>query len=193
MKILDKTMVTLTYDLYVPTEDNKEELMESATSERPLIFCYGLGQMLPKFESNLAGLAEGDEFDFTIDCADAYGERSEDAVLDLERSIFEVDGKFDSENIAEGKVVPLMNADGQRFNASIISVGQKVKVDLNHPLAGEDLHFKGHIVDAHEATKEELDSFTHHCNEHCGGDCDGGCGDHCGEGEECGHDCNCKG
>jgi FKBP-type peptidyl-prolyl cis-trans isomerase SlyD len=35
--------------------------------------------------------------------------------------------------------------------------GENVTLDLNHPLAGEELHFDVEIIDVRPATKTELD------------------------------------
>ena len=181
MKISEKTMVTVLYDLYVDGKDGNPELMEQATADRPLVFCYGIGMMLPKFEEQLAGLDEGDKFDFTIACEDAYGMYDDENVIDLEREMFEIDGNFDSEHVKTGALIPLTDNEGNRLNASVISVNnERVRVDLNHPLAGENLHFKGEVIDVHEASMEEIAAFF-------GGGCD------CGSCSSEGGDCNSSG
>ncbi|KAA6319702.1 hypothetical protein EZS27_030433, partial [termite gut metagenome] len=83
---------------------------------------------------------QGDRFDFTIPYTEAYGEYNDEHVITLPKSIFEVDGHFDSEAIAEGKIVPLLNADGQHLNGVVAEVRSDcVIMDMNHPLAGADL------------------------------------------------------
>jgi len=131
----------------------------------------------------------GDKFDFVINNEDAYGEYDDESVLDLDRAIFEIDGKLDEEMIFEGNVVPLMDNEGNRVNAQVVSVDEvHVKVDLNHPLAGENLHFKGTVLEVREATEKELAALN-------GGGCGSGCG--CGSGESscdtggCGSGCGC--
>jgi FKBP-type peptidyl-prolyl cis-trans isomerase SlyD len=185
MNISDNRIVSVIYDLYVPTENGEPELMESATKEQPLIFAFGAGMMLPKFEENLQGLKVGDKFEFTLSSNDAYGERSEENVLELPKNIFEIDGKFDSETIFAGNIVPLMSGDGQRFNAEVVEVGENtVTVDLNHPLAGETLTFKGEVIEIHEPTEDELQAMM--------GGCSCGCGcDDCGDEEKNGCGCGC--
>jgi FKBP-type peptidyl-prolyl cis-trans isomerase SlyD len=191
MSISEKMIVSVSYDLYVKTEGGDPELMESATAEKPLTFCFGIGMMLPKFENELKGLKTGDKFDFTIPCDDAYGQYNEEHVVDLPKDIFTIDGKFDDEMIFVGNVVPLMDADGNRLNAEVVEIAEEtVTVDLNHPLAGEDLHFVGAVLDTHEATDAELQSFMgggcSGCS--CGGSCDD---DSCSSEGSCGSGCGC--
>ena len=176
MKITANKSVSAEYELYVDGEVEGElELMEKATEQQPLNFVYGVGMMLPKFEENLFGMQVGDKFDFVITSEEAYGEYDDDSVLDLDRSIFEIDGKLDEEMIFEGNVVPLMDSEGNRVNAQIVTVTDKhVTVDLNHPLAGENLHFKGSVLEVREATEKELEALMG------GGGCGSGCG--CGDG-----------
>lgn len=183
-------MVKISYDLYVDGEkEGEQELMERATAETPLVFCYGVEPMLPMFEAHLATLNEGDTFDFTIPCKEAYGEYDDESVLMLERKIFEIDGQFDAEHIAAGNVIPLMDNEGNRFNAQVVQVTDThVQVDLNHPLAGENLHFVGKVLEVRNATEAELDALKQHQHCGCGSDCGGGCGSSCGDGG-----CNCSG
>lgn len=196
MKITANKSVSAEYELFVDGENAGElELMERATSEKPLSFIYGVGMMLPKFEENLFGLGTGDKFDFVITAEDGYGLYEDENVIDLDKSIFIVDGKFDDTVIFAGNVVPLMDSEGHRINAQVVEVTDThVKVDLNHPLAGENLHFKGSVLEVRDATEQELASL------YGGGGCgcgSGGCGSgDCGcddeEGDSCGSGCGCK-
>lgn len=194
MKITANKTVSAEYELYVDGETEGElELMEKATAEQPLNFIYGVGMMLPKFEENLFGLEKGSSFDFTINTEDAYGTYDDDSVIDLDRAIFEIDGKVDEEVIFEGNVVPLMDNEGNRINAQVVKITDThVTVDLNHPLAGENLHFKGTVLEVREATEKELAALT---GGGCGCGCDdgscesGGCG--CDDNESKGGGCGC--
>jgi len=200
MKITADKSVSAEYELYVDGEVEGElELMEKATAEQPMSFIYGVNMMLPKFEENLFGLQAGDKFEFTISSDDAYGDYDDESVIDLDRSIFEIDGKLDEEMIFEGNVVPLMDNEGNRVNAQVVTVTDShVTVDLNHPLAGENLHFKGSVLEVREPTEKELAALT---GGGCGCGCgDGGCDDEscgCGDNEEknsssCGCGCGCN-
>ncbi len=194
MEIVRNTMVTLTYDLRI--DDQEGEMIEQATAERPLQFLYGAGMMLPKFESQLAGLKQGELFEIRLAKNDAYGEVNEDAIVDLPRTVFMVDGRFDEELVAVGNTVPMMSGSGQRLNGLVLEVDDdSVRMDFNHPLAGEDLWFKGEVLEVRQASDEEIAQIlSGSCG--CGsGSCgSGGCGDDscCSDDDsDCGCSCNC--
>ncbi|HVW97286.1 MAG TPA: peptidylprolyl isomerase [Mucilaginibacter sp.] len=151
MKINPQHVVSLTYDLYVD-KDGTEVLQESATQEQPLTFLYGAGQMLPRFEENLSSLSTGDTYDFRLSAEDAYGEYDQEAVANLPKEMFNESG------IPEiGSILPLQDNQGHRFQGQVVSVVEDaVVVDLNHPMAGQELHFKGNILNVRPATPEEL-------------------------------------
>jgi len=156
MTISNDKVVTLVYQLRVDNSDG--DIVETVKEEKPFVFLYGAGLMLPKFEENLDGLQAGDKFEFTLKCDDAYGSATEEAVMDLPKNIFEVEGKIEDGLLKEGNVIPMQNNEGQKFNGVVVEVADEtVKMDFNHPLAGDDLHFEGQIMEVREATKEEID------------------------------------
>jgi FKBP-type peptidyl-prolyl cis-trans isomerase SlyD len=185
-------MVTVTYDLHL--EDNQGELIEQATSQNPLQFLFGVGMMLPKFESNLSGLKSGEKFEMKLASKDAYGELNEDAIVDLPKHVFMIDGKIDEELIQVGNNVPMMSSNGQRLNGRVLEVtDDEVRMDFNHPLAGEDLFFSGSVLEVRDASQEEIDRIM---NPGCGcgsGSCGSDCGDEgCGSDDSsCGCGCGC--
>ena len=151
MKIESQHVVSVTYDLYVD-QDGTENLVESATEEQPLTFLFGVGQMLPKFEENLSALSTGDTYDFKLSAEDAYGEYDDEAVANLPKEMF---SGADMPEI--GSILPLQDNNGNRFQGQVVSVAEDaVVVDLNHPMAGQELHFKGNILNVRPATQEEL-------------------------------------
>ena len=66
MKIENQTVVKATYELYINGEGGKEELMEQATEQAPLVWCQGEGMMLPAFEAQMAGKEAGETFDLVL-------------------------------------------------------------------------------------------------------------------------------
>lgn len=191
--------ITVAYELYTTNSEGAKELMEKAPEEHPFQFISGLGYTLEAFEKNILALEKGQNFDFTLSVEEGYGEHMPEGVQELPRNVFEIDGKFDSERIQLGAVIPMMNQEGQRFNATVVEITPAtVTIDLNHPLAGKELNFKGTVTEMRDATNEELQAILNHmsgeggcggCGGHCGGNCgDGGCGGgNCGGG--CGGNC----
>jgi FKBP-type peptidyl-prolyl cis-trans isomerase SlyD len=173
MEISTNKMVTLTYDLRF--DNPKGELIEQATHENPLQFLFGAGLMLPEFESQLSGMEEGSDFQISLTKKNAYGEVNQDAIVELPKHIFLVDGKFDEELIREGKTVPMMGSNGQRLNGVVLDVKEDtVTMDFNHPLAGEDLFFNGKILEVRDATNKEINQIRNESE--CSG-CTGSCTD----------------
>lgn len=205
MKISPNKFVSLSYDLNVGEGDEKE-LMEKATPEQPLEFIFGTNSMLEAFEKNVDGLAQGDSFDFVLTPDQAYGEYDDDHLVDLPKNIFEVDGKMDESVVFEGNTIPMMDSNGNRLNGSVVSVSDDVvKMDFNHPLAGETLHFSGNVLSVREASAEEIAALFAPQGGGCGSGCgcgssddSEGCGSGCGcgsseesEGSSCGSGCGC--
>ena len=151
MTIQLNSVVALTYDLYTK-ENDQEVFVEKADEQNPLVFLFGIGMMLPKFEENLAGLNIGDTYDFHLTAEDAYGVKDETRITDLPKEMF---GDMEIPEI--GSILPLQDDQGHQFSARVKEITESaVIVDLNHPMAGQDLHFIGKIISVRPATDEEL-------------------------------------
>lgn len=180
MKIENNKMVGVDYKLTVDGE-----IADQSRPGEPLEFIVGTGMLLPKFEAALMGKEVGEKISFTLSPKDGYGELIADAIVDLPKEIFMVEGKLADDILFVGSQVPMSDAEGNRMMGTIKQVDeQTVKMDFNHPMAGKTLDFDVEVVSVREVTPEDLQ-----------GDCS--CGD-CGEGgaEQCGcdeHDghCNC--
>jgi FKBP-type peptidyl-prolyl cis-trans isomerase SlyD len=169
--IKENKVVSLTYELRI--NDEQGEVVEKVEKASPLTFLFGRGNLLPDFEANLKGLKEGDAFRFKLEPDKAYGEVSEEAVVDLPRNIFEVEGKIDDTLLEVGNSIPMQDNSGNRLNGIVIGVGDdSVKMDFNHPLAGETLYFEGEVAGIREASNEELShGHVHQGGAHpCGGE-----------------------
>lgn len=175
--------VEMGYDLY-KVENGTETLVHQTDTDDPERIVYGVTQgVIEALEQALEGLAAGDSFDVSVKADEAFGERDPEHVIELEKELFEVDGKFDAEMVKPGNALPMMTAEGYRITGIVESVGDKtVKMDFNHPLAGKDLRFRGKVLLVRDATDAELKPAQGCCG--CGGGCDD---DSCG-GECCG-DC----
>lgn len=185
-------LIAAQYQLFTISENGEHTLVEETTKEQPFVFITGFDAALDALEERLENLNRGDKFDFELDKEKAFGEYEPSRVIELNKEMFIVDGQFDSKNIFKGAQIPLKNEDGNFFIGTVLEIGDAaVKVDLNHPLAGKKLNFKGYIIENREATKDEIKTMLSHMNGGgCGGDCggcEGGCGHHDHEDGCCGH------
>lgn len=176
MKIENNRFASLIYTLH--EGDANGRILEKVEISSPLTFVFGTGRLLPAFESNLEGLEEGSTFGFRLPAADAYGERREEMIVSLPRTIFEDDGVLNTTVCFEGNTVPMMDAHGNRMNGVVTEIADSfVRMDFNHPLAGTDLYFSGTITGVREATAEEIMPPASGCST-CGSKssgCDGSC------------------
>jgi FKBP-type peptidyl-prolyl cis-trans isomerase SlyD len=177
MTIQDEKVVALTYTLQVDGE-----VKDQATEEQPLEFIYGLGYLLPKFEEYLLDKTVGDTFEFVLSPEEGYGVYDEQAVVELPKHIFEIDGKIQEQLLVVGQVIPMMNQAGGVIPGKVLEVRpESVKMDFNHDLAGKELHFTGKVIAIRDATEKELTDGLHGeraaqgCTHDCS-TCGGGCG-----------------
>ncbi|RUA04692.1 MAG: peptidylprolyl isomerase [Candidatus Poseidoniales archaeon] len=124
------------------------EEFDSSHGADPMAFLVGHGNMVPGFEQGLLGAAVGEEREFTLSPENAYGEKRDDAVVDISREEFPDDIELEL-----GMV--LMSESGPFRIVAITN--EIVKCDFNHPLAGETLHFNVEIVEVRDASPEELE------------------------------------
>lgn len=192
-KIEPGKYVELVYDLYEVTPDGETKLVHQVDKDDPEKIISGVtpGVIIP-LEKALQGLKAGDEYNVFVNAEEAFGPYDPDQVLELDKSLFEIDGSFDEEGITVGAAVPMMTADGFRVTGEVLEITpDKVKMDFNHPLAGKNVRFKGSVLTVRDATPEELQP-VHGCGCGCHGD---DCGDSCGCGDShhhCGDNaCGC--
>jgi FKBP-type peptidyl-prolyl cis-trans isomerase SlyD len=177
MKIGNNKMVSLKYELR--ETNNNGRILEELSDSKPLKFIFGTGKLLPEFEANILSLNNGDNFSFNLSAEKAYGARREEMIIDVQLSIFEIDGKVDENVCKVGNEVPMVDGSGNPFHGIITEISENtVRMDFNHPMAGVDLCFSGKILDVREPTEEELSGGNHSCSgceghEHneCGGAC----------------------
>ena len=166
MEIIDKKVISLIYELRQDSASG--DIVEQVEKTNPLQFIFGSGNLLPKFEENLSGLKPGEAFEFGLKSEDAYGPVVDNAIVSVPKNIFEVEGEVDQNMLQIGNMVPMMDNEGRRMNGKILEVDAEiVKMDFNHPMAGEDLHFKSEVTDIREATEDELAHGHVHGNQDC--------------------------
>lgn len=125
--------VTVIYDGAV----QNGETFESSSDTGPLEFTLGTQSVIPLFEDAVLGMAVDETKSITVPPTDAYGDRVEALVQNLDRAIFK------DKEILPGMTLSLdMKKDGKthKVPATVTAVNtDTVTVDFNHPLAGEIL------------------------------------------------------
>ncbi len=131
---------------YTGTFDDGTVFDSSAEHEgEPLGFDVGASQVVPGFEQAMIGMEEGEEKEFHLDPADAYGERDERLIKPIPRD------QFPPGDIQEGMMIMLGTPQGERFPATIAQISdEEITLDLNHPLAGKALNFKVKLLEISE-------------------------------------------
>jgi len=149
--------ISVNYKLYRNSIEG--EMVESTEGKEPLKFLSGLGQMIPEFEANIVNLKTGDTFSFGIKAENAYGKKSDDAIVELQQDMFMKDGKLIEELVVDN-IIPLQDQNGNVHPAKVLSINEAtVTVDVNHPLADQDLYFTGDVIENREATPEEVEQI----------------------------------
>jgi FKBP-type peptidyl-prolyl cis-trans isomerase SlyD len=157
--VADDLVVSLDYTLRL----DDGELVATSDGTGPLEFLQGRGQIVPGLERALHGMAVGDEKDVVVAPGDGYGVRDPDALQLVPHDAFPPDMTLEP-----GMGLRMRDGLGQVVVAHVTEVRPDgVMLDLNHPLAGETLHFHAKISGLRPATSEELapDCGT------CGGGC----------------------
>lgn len=135
---------------YTLSQEDGEQL-ESSDKTEPVKYLHGRGNILPALEHAMRGKQPGDNFKITLDPAEAYGPRRENAEQRIPIKHLAYDGK-----LRPGTRVQVNTEKGPR-DVRVIKVGKfNVDVDTNHPLAGLSLSFAINIVDVRDATAEEI-------------------------------------
>ncbi|MEO9967059.1 MAG: FKBP-type peptidyl-prolyl cis-trans isomerase [Reichenbachiella sp.] len=155
MNIGNQKVVSITYKLQ--EGDKSGATVQEVDSNEPFVFLFGASQVLPDFEVNLMDKTIGDSFEFGIKSDNAYGPIDDNAVVDLQKSMFEVDGKL-GEIVKVGNFLPMNDQEGNPLQGLVVEItDEHVKMDFNHPMAGKDLFFSGEIIEVRDATAEEIE------------------------------------
>lgn len=148
--IKEGSTVEVHYELHI--DDANGELVESTFEQGPMSFVFKTDPMIEGFEKAIAGLKAGDKFEVAIPCAEAYGEEQDEYFMEFPKSEFiGDDGEWDEELFAVGEVIPMQTPEGYQVQGVVEEVKlNSIVIDFNHPLAGENLFFKGEIVSVAE-------------------------------------------
>ena len=118
-------------------------VFDSSRDREPLEFTLGGGQVIPGFEEAVRDMEEGEETTVTIPPEEAYGQRQDQAVIEVAREQLPDEIKPEV-----GMQLEVLSAGGGSFPARITEMNDRtITLDANHPLAGEQLTFEIELVE----------------------------------------------
>jgi peptidylprolyl isomerase len=119
------------------------EQFDSSVGREPLEFTVGAGQMIKGFDAAMSGMSLGEKKTINIAPEDAYGTRSEEAIIQFPRENVPADMQLEP-----GMTLTLSNQMGQPVPVVVVEVKQEIIIlDANHFLAGQELIFDIELVE----------------------------------------------
>ena len=141
-------VVSIEYTLHVDGE-----LLDTSDGQGPLQFLAGYGNIVPGLEDEMMGMKIGDSKKVVVAPADGYGEYDDEAFMEVPRDQFPKDMELE-----EGLELTVRDDSGESRYARVETVDKEtVRLNFNHPLAGDELHFDVKVVALREPTDEEMD------------------------------------
>ncbi len=136
--------------IHYTLKDKSGTVLESSFGDEPLSYLEDVGQIIPGLEKELKGLKKGDKKVVAVIAAEAYGEHDPSLIVTVAKDALpKKDIKVGDEFYAD--------SNGHTTVVVVTEVGATdVKVDGNHPLAGQDLQFEVEVLEVRDATSEEM-------------------------------------
>lgn len=148
MQVQNDHVVSIDYTL----KNDAGEVMDSSEQTGPLAYLHGQQNIIPGLEKALDEKSVGDSFTVSIEPAEAYGERNEEMIQTVPRSMFQ----------GVDEIEPGMRFQAQtEGGVTVVTIkevnGDEITLDGNHELAGETLHFDVEVKEVRPASSEELE------------------------------------
>lgn len=122
---------------------NNGEIFDSSVKKEPLEFTLGQGQLIPGFEKAVIDLEVGESTTVKIPSEEAYGEQREDLIISVPRDQLPADITPEL-----GMQLQVNQQNGQPVPVRIVDISdEKLTLDANHPLAGEELTFEIKLIE----------------------------------------------
>jgi len=171
--LIDKnTVATLVYSIHLHNAEG--EIIEDAQAE-PKELLFGFDKMISGFETNLTGMTAGNDFSFNLNSTESFGERRDEMIVSVPKTAFMVNGNLREDLIFIGNVISMMDNQGRPLKGKVIEILEgSIKMDFNHPLAGEGLYVVGKVLNVREMTAEDLEPKSGGCGSGCGCSAEGG-------------------
>lgn len=138
--------LTLHYRIELLTGSAAGTTFADTFMDRPATLQMGVGQWAEGIEARLIGLCEGDQREFELRAADAYGERNPELVQKVSKELMSQHAQPDTQ-FEPGDMVEFVAPNGGRYSGVLKSFGDTWALfDFNHPLAGHDLRIEVYLL-----------------------------------------------
>ena len=128
---------------YIGTLKDGTEFDNSRNRGEGIEFILGDGKLLKGFNDVVEGLKIGETKKVDLEAKEAYGEYIEEAVIIVKKSEFPPEMKFEMKGLVQGQ-----DSQGRPIQGQIIKIEEEeVELNMNHPLAGEDLAFEIELLE----------------------------------------------
>ena len=159
------SIVHIDYDLYNAGNGNLIETTREETAKEhdqfdenrtysPMVTIVGDGRLIPGFETHLADAKSGEDYDFEIEPAEAYGERDQNKVETISQNVL-LRSVRDPNTLGIGSPVEI---GGRNGTLQFMSAG-RARIDYNHPLAGVTLRYSYTIVKVVDDREEKVQTL----------------------------------
>lgn len=137
--------------IHYTLRNDEGKVLDSSSGGQPLAYIHGHGNLIPGLEKELEGKPAGEKLAVKVEPGEGYGERNAALVQRVPRR------SFGGAAVKPGMQFQAQTSSGEARIATVTGIqGDMVTVDMNHPLAGEHLHFEVEIAEIRDATEEEL-------------------------------------
>lgn len=147
--IKDNSVVTIHYEL----KNSEGEVLDSSKGQEPLVYLQGAGNIIVGLEEELTGKKVGDEINAVIPPEKGYGMPVDALIQTVPRTAF-------GEGIDQVTVGMRFQAETEQGPVPVVVTAMEddtVTVDGNHPLSGQELHFKVSVSEVRDASAEEVE------------------------------------
>lgn len=157
MEVGQDRVVTIAYTL----KDDEGNVLDSSENHGDLAYIHGHQNIVEGLEDALEGKDVGETVTTTVEPDKGYGERHDQLVFSVPRS------NMPDGDLEVGMQFAAQDKEGNQQVVTLVDIGdEEVKLDANHPLAGQTLHFDVTVNDVREASEEEVEHGHVHDGSH---------------------------
>jgi len=127
-------------------------IVDSSEGGEPLAFVEGEGHVIPGLQRALRDKDRGDEFEVTIGPDEAYGWPKRALIRTV--AIDQIDASIEA---IEPGMIFQVGSGAESEVVKVVEVDEdSVTIDANHPLAGITFHFRVKVLEARDATEDDV-------------------------------------